>query len=212
MRIAITQRVEWVQGYHERRDCLDQQWSLLLESLGFDAVAVPNGLRDPQAWLARQHVAGLILTGGNDLAHLPQASRPSPERDATESALLAWALSARLPVLGVCRGMQMLNHFLGGGLVPVQGHIACRHEVGALTDDARFKAYREVNSFHGWGLMAPQLAPDLQAHLCASDHTIEAVTHAQLPWVGVMWHPERETPTSVLDAQLIRQLFEPRNN
>lgn len=211
MRIAITQRVEWVQGYNERRDCLDQQWAALLEQLAIDAVAVPNNLSDPAAWLARQDVAGLVLTGGNDLAHLIDASRSAPERDATELALLSWAACHWLPVLGVCRGMQMLNHFLGGGLVPVVNHVAVRHSVSALSDDPLFSAYREVNSFHGWGVGVGTLAPELSAQVCAGDGTVEAFTHKQLPWTGLMWHPEREAPFNPLDLQLIRTLFESRN-
>ncbi|WP_339071124.1 gamma-glutamyl-gamma-aminobutyrate hydrolase family protein [Pseudomonas idahonensis] len=211
MRIAVTQRVEWVQDYNERRDCLDQQWAVLLEQFAADAVAVPNGLHDPQGWVARQQVAGLVLTGGNDLDCLPSASRSAPERDATEAALLAWAVRTRLPVLGVCRGMQMLNHFLGGSLTPVAGHIGARHAVTALRDDPRFSAYRVVNSFHGWGMRTVDLAPELLAQVCAEDGTVEAFTHNHLPWIGLMWHPEREAPFSPLDTQLVRQLFESGN-
>ncbi|UXZ21263.1 gamma-glutamyl-gamma-aminobutyrate hydrolase family protein [Pseudomonas sp. YeP6b] len=211
MRIAITQRVEWVQSYNERRDCLDQQWSALLEILGIDAVAVPNKLKDPAAWLARQNVGGLLLTGGNDLAHLVDALRSAPERDATELALLSWAASNQIPVLGVCRGMQMLNHFLGGALMPVANHSAVKHSVSALNDDPLFSSYREVNSYHRWGIGASDLALGLCAQVRAGDDTVEAFTHNQLPWVGVMWHPEREVPFSSLDIQLIRKLFESRN-
>ena len=208
MRIAVTQRVEWIEGYGERRDCLDQQWSVLLESLGIDVVPVPNSLTAPQAWLERQRVAGIILTGGNDLAHLPGAARSAPERDATETALLSSAALQRLPVLGVCRGMQMLNHFLGGGLAPVPNHIAVRHAVRALNNDGFFSGYREVNSFHGWGMQISDLAPEVSAQVCAIDGTVEAFTHDHLPWVGLMWHPEREAPFHILDTELIRKLFE----
>lgn len=211
MRIAVTQRVEWVLGYNERRDCLDQQWATLLEQLDLDMIAVPNGLKDPQGWAARQQVAGLVLTGGNDLAHLPGASRSAPERDSTERALLSLASRNQLPVLGVCRGMQMLNVFLGGSLIPVANHVAVRHSVSALNDNPLFKAYREVNSFHDWGIGEGDLAPDLSAQVCAGDGTIEAFTHHHLPWTGLMWHPEREISFNPLDIQLIRKLFETRN-
>ncbi|MEE1925398.1 gamma-glutamyl-gamma-aminobutyrate hydrolase family protein [Pseudomonas sp. 148P] len=207
MRIAITQRVEQIAGHGERRDCLDQRWAALLEGLGIDAVPVPNGLADPAAWLLRQGIEGLILSGGNDLAHLPAASNTAAERDSTETTLLSQAESRRLPVLAVCRGLQMLNHFLGGELVPLSGHAGCMHPVFPVGIDERFERYVEVNSFHNWGIAPGTLAPSLLARVRAADESIEAVTHEDLPWVGIMWHPERPSSNAAADSRLIRHLF-----
>jgi len=207
MRVAITQRVEQIAGHGELRDCLDQRWAALLEELGIDLVAVPNGLAQPQDWLERQQVAGLILSGGNDLSHLPGASNASMARDRTEQALLTLARSRQLPVLAVCRGMQMLNHFLGGGLRPVSGHVGCMHAVSAIGTDELFAAYSEVNSFHNWGIARVDLAPGLLARVQADDGSVEAAVHETLPWTGVMWHPERPSANAEQDATLIRHLF-----
>ncbi|QQZ42188.1 gamma-glutamyl-gamma-aminobutyrate hydrolase family protein [Pseudomonas sp. SK3(2021)] len=205
MRIAITQRVEQVPGYAERRDCLDQRWSVLMEGLGIDLVPVPNGLSSPGGWLARQEVAGLILSGGNDLAHLPNASNCAPERDLTEAVLLRHAQKTAMPVLGVCRGMQVLNHFLGGGLVPVAGHANCIHAVH--TEGELFAEYREVNSYHNWGLNPDNLAANLLARVWANDGSVEAFLHQQLPWMAIMWHPERPSNNGIHDVRLIRHFF-----
>jgi putative glutamine amidotransferase len=207
MRIAITQRVEQVAAYDERRDCLDQRWSLLMEGLGIDLVPAPNGLRCPGDWLVRQEVEGLILSGGNDLAHLPNAVNFSPERDFTEAALLTKAQELNLPVLGVCRGMQALNHFLGGGLTPLIGHVNCLHGVHSSAQSGQFSAYRQVNSFHSWGINPDNLAENLLAQVWADDGSIEAFVHNQLPWTAIMWHPERPSSNTTHDVRLIRQLF-----
>ena len=207
MRIAITQRVERVPGYDEQRDCLDQRWSTLMEKLGIDLVPVPNGLLSADRWFERQNVAGLILSGGNDLAHLPAAVNSSPERDATETALLARARDMNLPVLAVCRGMQMLNHFLGGSLTALSGHVSCTHTISVIEQAPLLADYREVNSFHGWGIQPKDLAENLLAQAWADDGSIEAFVHRQLPWTAIMWHPERPSANAILDAKLIRHIF-----
>lgn len=207
MRIAVTQRVEVIESYAERRDCLDQQWSRFLEGLGLTAVPVPNGLADPGAWMDEMGIGGLLLTGGNDLSILPDAGKPAPERDETEAFLLSAARANGMPVLGVCRGMQMINHWLGGQLAPVEGHTAVRHELKLLSGAVDFIDYRDVNSFHDWGIYPDGLASELTARCQAPDGTVEAFAHDSLPWVGIMWHPEREAPFTGPDQQLFLQVF-----
>lgn len=206
-RIGVTQRVEEIPGYGERRDCLDQQWFVLLERLELDPVPIPNSLADPAAWLVRAELDGVVLSGGNDLVGLPNAARPAPERDRTERVVLEHGAAKALPVLAVCRGLQLINTFLGGWLSPVQGHVASRHLVEPLSDDPIFGSYGEVNSFHAWGLPPDGLGPGLKATLRAEDGGIEAVCHERLPWIGIMWHPEREQPFTNADLNLITKLF-----
>ena len=63
-RIGVTQRVELIASYGERRDCLDQQWTVLLESIGFAVTPIPNGLADVIAWVEAWELDGLLLSGG----------------------------------------------------------------------------------------------------------------------------------------------------
>lgn len=210
-RVAITQRVEVVQSYGERRDCLDQQWALQLETLGLLAVPVPNTLMDPAGWCRALGVEGLILSGGNDFAHSPDPNRPAPERDRTEAALLDWA--ADLPVLGVCRGFQMLNFHLGGRQARFDGHVSARHSlINMAPDDAvvggAVAGVAKVNSFHDWAFTSDMLADPLVPLLRAEDGTIEAARHRLFPWVGIMWHPERERGFCAADRQLFRNVFQ----
>lgn len=204
MRVAISQRVERVPAYGEERDCLDQQWVHFLQAQGLMPVAVPNALNDVTKWLADLQVEAIILSGGNDLSQLPNASNTAPLRDATESALLGYAKHQQLPLLGVCRGLQMLNVWLGGKLTPVEGHTATRH---ALVPAKNVEGRPDVNSFHNWGITEADLAPPLSAMYFSSDGYVEAAKHETLPWLGIMWHPEREQPFSRHDQQLIESLF-----
>lgn len=208
MRIGVSQRVEVVASYGEHRDCLDQQWFRFLEALGFTPVPIPNSLSNLNEWLASTGIEGLILSGGNDLTHLPDAINTSAERDETERTLLSLARERGWPVIGVCRGLQMMNVWLGGQLTPVSGHTAVRHAVTPTEQtNSWFRPYQDVNSFHNWGVSPEGLVAELIPQLLSPEGDIEAYVHRSLPWAGIMWHPEREAPFTERDKQLFNCIF-----
>jgi anthranilate/para-aminobenzoate synthase component II len=201
--VAVSQRVDVVAGRSERRDALDQRLSEWLMATGNVPVPVPNGLSVPfqgsaggagqglRAWLQAVRPGAVVLSGGNDLGEYP-------ERDDTERHLLAWAKDCRVPVLGICRGMQMMGVWAGGSLKPVQGHVRTRHVLqGSVVGG--------VNSFHNFALADCPLEFEVSAQ--AEDGEIEAIRHTSLPWEGWMWHPEREAVFSAQDTQRLRALF-----
>ncbi|MBY0429703.1 MAG: gamma-glutamyl-gamma-aminobutyrate hydrolase family protein [Rhodospirillales bacterium] len=179
--VAVSQRVEIVPNYGERRDALDQRWPAFLAECGLLAVPVPNHPAAPAALFAALPLAGVLLTGGNDLAAY---GGDAPERDETESRLLDEAERRGLPALGVCRGMQMILHRAGAILHPVSGHVTTGHPI------RRDGAPAIVNSYHCWG--ATRAVPDLAVVATAEDGVIEAVRHRRRPVFGMMWHPERD--------------------
>ena len=146
----------------------------------------------------------LLLPGGGDIdpSRYGQENRGSvgidPERDALELQALETALRLGLPVLGICRGCQLLNVALGGTLhQDIPGHRALSEDLDRLhpsrTVDPMLTAlYGEefiINSAHhqavdrpGEGFRPVQWAPD---------GTVEAIRHETLPLFGVQWHPER---------------------
>ena len=188
-RIAISQRRDAVAGRDEVRDALDARLTGLLWELGFLPLPLASGVAEPADYLAALAPDGVLLSGGNDIGS-------APARDALEWAALEYAAAHGLPVLGLCRGMQMLNHFQGGALRPVSGHTAVRHPVtGPLVGDDG----REVNSYHDQGL--------LDAVARADDGVVEALRHRRRPWLGIMWHPERDTPVASADRELITRPF-----
>ncbi|MCH7802248.1 MAG: gamma-glutamyl-gamma-aminobutyrate hydrolase family protein [Chloroflexi bacterium] len=205
--IGLTQRVEVVVSYGERRDCLDQNWATLLTQLGYCPIPLSNRVEDVDLYLATLRLDGVILTGGNDLGDTA-SDDAAPERDGFEHRLLDVCAERELPVFGVCRGVQMMNAHYGGTLSAVDRHVARRHDV-RLADDFTpgGPSSLDVNSFHDFGITKSDLSKDLSAAGWAEDDTIEAVSHKSLPQTGIMWHPERETPFSQHDMQMIRSAF-----
>ncbi len=206
-RIGITQRVE-ITSYGERRDCLDQHWVVLLERLGIEPILIPNGLSSPEDFFGQLEIQGFILTGGNDLAHIKNAKNVAPDRDQLERTLLTFAQSRTLPVMGVCRGMQMINHFYGGQLSLVQGHVRSHHRITPVADLDIISAEISVNSYHHYGIYQSDLASDLYSAACdCNDSSVEALTSDDRRLLGIMWHPERETVIAEYDKALITRHF-----
>lgn len=150
---------------------------------------------------------GVVLTGGGDVAPVRYGATPSPEvhnvdplRDEFDLALVARALARDIPVLAICRGMQVVNVALGGSLVQhiddhqVLDHPAAPgHEVRIDPDSDLAAALGvsslEVNSMHHQAVLdaAPGLRPVAWAH----DGSVEAVEQpGNRHLVAVQWHPE----------------------
>lgn len=197
-RIGITQRVDTVRG--ERRDALDQAWHSILDDLGWLGVPLPNS-GDPGMLCQELALDAILLTGGNDIDALDGAQDSAPERDSFEASLLDHAAAHALPVFGVCRGAQFLNHHLGGRLEPIEGHVRVQHAVHGPWGRAR------VNSYHGYGIAPDGLAQPLQAMATDDDGHVEAFQHTDLPWAGIFWHPEREEGLLPEDRQLLEAIL-----
>ena len=191
--VAISQRVDVFPERGESRDALDQRLVAFLLAAGCLPVPVPNGMcrRALEDWLGAVAPRAILLSGGNDIGQCTT-------RDLTEGRLLEHARSASLPVLGICRGMQMIAHWSGGALKPVTGHVRVRHPLSGQINV-------QVNSYHRLTLAD---CPDGFEVLARSeDGEIEAIRHASLSWEGWMWHPEREDVFALHDLQRLKSLF-----
>lgn len=193
-RILLSQRIDILSDRGERRDASDQMLSTFLGAIGALAFPVPNSLHGAgllAPWLEAAAADGVLLSGGNDIG-------AQADRDATEMMLLDWAAQRKLPVLGICRGMQMMAVAAGGRLRRIEGHVRTRHALSGMLDGS-------VNSYHEYAL---ESCPDGYTVLAtAEDGSIEAIRHCELPMEGWMWHPERETPFAAPDVNRAREIF-----
>jgi putative glutamine amidotransferase len=180
VRIAVSQRSEFFASRRASGDFLDFQLQGWLNAVGVFPIPVPNGVRNRiDSWLRAVSPDGFLLSGGEDIGI-------NPDRDTTELAILRYATRLRLPVLGICRGMQILAHTKGVSLKKVDGHAGTEH---ALLADPSLGFPDRVNSFHNNVVaICPPGYDVIGRH---EDGTIEAIRALELPWEGWMWHPER---------------------
>ncbi|GAB2855329.1 gamma-glutamyl-gamma-aminobutyrate hydrolase family protein [Streptomyces deserti] len=188
---------------------------------GLAAMLPPDAPEQAAATVAR--LDGLVIAGGPDVEPVrygagPEARTgpPARERDAWELALITAALQARVPLLGICRGMQLLNVALGGTLVQhIDGHaevpgVFGRHPVkpvpGTLYADA-VPEETSVPTYHHQAV--DRLGEGLVVSAHAEDGTVEAVELPSAAWVlGVQWHPEMGEDLRVMRA-LVRAATPP---
>ena len=204
-RIAITQRVEIKASYGERRDVLDQKWVEFLLSNELWPIPVPNNIQYVREFLEKEEIDGVLLTGGNSLVHF---GGDAPERDEIEIFMLEWALEWNTPLLGVCRGMQIIQDYFENHLTHISGHVAARHTLH-VEDNCRLSAavkrYSDVNSYHEIG--SHKVEGDLLQIATSLDGIVMAVEHREKDLFGVMWHSEREFPFRTEDKLLFENIF-----
>lgn len=159
---------------------------------------------DPAAVVPR--LDGLLLSGGADIApdqygHEPGGNLygPEPERDAYEFASLAAARAANVPVLGICRGIQIMNVAAGGTLhqhVPEHSRFDVSadtptHEVELAEGSALHELYgdvRKVNSLHHQ--VIDEVGDGYRVVACAPSGEVEGLEAEVGDVLGVQWHPE----------------------
>ena len=129
--------------------------------------------------------------------------------------LLELAIAQQLPVLGICRGTQVINAYFGGAagtLSSPKRHVATEHSVNI--EPSRFATlfepftYLTVNSFHNDGIV--RLGGNLLTAATAVDGQVEGLEHTRHPIVGLMWHPERSCTDAdfyVAHAPLLHRLM-----
>ncbi|MDQ6773357.1 MAG: gamma-glutamyl-gamma-aminobutyrate hydrolase family protein [Candidatus Dormibacteraeota bacterium] len=201
-RVAITSSSRRPTAYYET-------YARALAAAGGDAVLIQAapGISAPSPEAALAGVDGLLVPGGWDVdpglyaeARGPALGPVDEELDRLEVDLVRAAVSRRLPVLGICRGQQLINVALGGTLLQhVEGHdhhdldrSHLAHTVSVETGSelalAAEAAELSVNSLHHQAIR--DLAPGLRATALSPDGLVEALESDDGAVMAVQCHPE----------------------
>ncbi|HBB32336.1 MAG TPA: peptidase C26 [Cyanobacteria bacterium UBA8803] len=182
-----------------------------VQSSGGVPILLPPVKTDPAAFL--KIVDGLILTGGGDLhpdcykgSSHPTIYGVDQDRDAAELALARLALAEQKPILGICRGLEVLMVASGGDLIPhlpeevgnavihrLELVSPCEHRVQLMPDSqlASIMGRQEIMVVSWHHQAVRSVPPSWQIAAQAPDGVIEALEHKQHPFaIALQWHPE----------------------
>lgn len=193
--VLISMRVTEEASYVERRSALADDYVSWFEKDGWLVIPVPSLTSDVLPYLNLSDVQLVVLTGGNNVdpslyGGSEEVSQVYPERDRVEFALVSGACERGIPVFGICRGLQTINVYYGGGLTTsVEGHVAQDHD---LVSEHPLLRDVQCNSYHTQAVCGADLSGKLRALAHSPDGFVEALYHPSEPVMAVQWHPERQ--------------------
>lgn len=207
-------------------DQINHDYINFVEELDILPIIIPNSIKNPIAFYNEFKFDGIILTGGGDVNPIfskrdhTNHQEICEGRDYIEWKLIEFGIEKKIPILGICRGMQFINVFFGGRIIhdinlnilDIVKHVRSTHFVNIIDpiflnklDVSSFK----VNSFHDHGLSEQTLAPNLYTFAISEDNVIiEGIYHPKYPIIGIQWHPERKGSNKSVDYNLVRFLIE----
>jgi len=187
-------------SYDEPRDSIAGDWSKYMLSAFPDSqfIFIPNIKEDVEHYLKGWDIDVLILSGGDDLGTFPA-------RDKTEILAFLYALKMKIPVIAVCRGLQLVHSYFGGKIESgdnnfIEKHRATKHIIDV--DDISY----EVNSYHTNVIIEETVHKNFEIFArCKDDNSIEGLRSKQV--LGMMWHPERDESMKNWNKLLIEKFI-----
>lgn len=203
-------------NYREGQSCVAEPYVQAVVQAGGAPVIIPV-MHDLQSLSSVvEDLDGLLMTGGGDINPLFLKEEPIPalqdvntSRDFYDLSLIRLAMNRQLPIMGICRGHQILNAAFGGTLMqdiyaqanrPLVKH-SQKMDKKEVSHTVRLKDGRiiAVNSFHHQAV--DTLAPEFEEFAVATDGINEGVHHVERDVFGVQWHPEALAVNGDAEAQ-----------
>ena len=177
-----------------------------MKSIGFNTLMITGQYDNINSIL--DLCDGFLVTGGIDVhpswfnEEMDGTGQTNDELDLIDKLVVDYAVSNKKPLLGICRGHQTINVFMGGSLIQDIGqhHRNTRHKVFTVENELiKFNSEIETNSYHHQ--VCKKLAPGLIEIGKSYDNDNEAYISYDLPIIGVQWHPEKtlnEEPSKII--------------
>lgn len=140
-------------------------------------------------------IRGIILSGGNDV-------KKKSLRYKSQTFLIDYALKNKIPILGICQGMQFMGIRFGSKLIRVRNHVKKSHKLVNLTKE---KFPNQANSYHDYSLK--ECPKNFFITTKSFDGNIESIRHKNFPWEGWMWHPERDRKINKINNFRLKKIF-----
>ena len=211
MFIGITTRIIYEDGI--KKQFVNEAYIEYVKLAGFTPIILPM-LTDIDDLL--NLCDAFLITGGDDLHSKwyneplsPKAGTTHIEMDEADKNVIEYAYKNKKPMLGICRGLQAINVFMGGSLVQhieddshkkIEGNVPFNPVHNGSIFDIVYHDDSKINSYHHQCIK--ELAPNFV--ICGySNNCIEAIKHYDLPIIAVQWHPER-----IMDEESINLIKE----
>ena len=206
----ITLRNDYITQRSESRDSIDTEiYNLLLEidSIPFLIPNTPAYVDNFDLFFNPAEIKFVLLSGGNDLNSLKDkgATNIYLKRDKIEISLINFCIKNNIPIIGICRGFQLIANYLGGSIDKVEDHINRIHKVEFIQPNKII----DVNSFHSFGLKQYNLPKNIKPIAYhKQDNTVECFkTERPFKSLNFMWHPERKNGAKKESIRLIKNFL-----
>ena len=197
---------------------IDIEYMTYFKKLGITIIPVDN-MNDSTENYFNTDIQGIILSGSGDIEKITYSNIKkdnlsfSFERDRIENKLIEYALSSKIPLIGICHGMQKINDYLGGNIQP---YYHCKketfskqginHNICGLDDLIGKENIYSINQYHDHCILIEDLARDLKCFAVdVRFNTVEGFYSNKNRVLGIQWHPERKINDNI--AEKIIQNF-----
>ena len=197
IKIGITQREIRLDKQKETYDSLDQNWFRFTDKCGIDLTVVPNKILNINNFIKKNRIKGFIFSGGGPITKnlgldKKKNNNINAYRDITETKIFKICKEKKIPILGVCRGMQSINILLNGGLTKMSGFVNKNNYLKSfkLIYRKKYRVENSIKSFHDYSITESLLGKNL-IPIYFSGKSIQMIKSKNEKIMGIMWHPER---------------------
>lgn len=196
-KVFISQRLDSVGKFDEKRNNLDTRFLKLFDKLDIIPILIPNDIYLTKKIIKDIKPKGIILTSGGD-------ALKKDVRYYSELLLINFAYKKNIPLIGICRGAQAINLYFSGKIKKISNHVRKKHKLNINLGN---KQKVTTNCYHDYGIKKESLGKNLKVLGKTNDGSIELFKHKSKKIIGMMWHPERFKKLRAFELKIFKNLL-----